>query len=211
MNKTALIVVLAAAGASAQALQEFTIVPTEPTGSHHNSLDAAAIRADRIALKDVIAYAYGVPSVRVLGSTRLNETFSVTAKARAGQEDQFLASLQLALADRLHLRIERTAKEMPIYVAKVLNPDSLKLHAAQGDRRIGGGDGSVSFVNASIVDLGRILDRPIVDETGLTGGYTFDLEWQPGDPKSLVKSIRDQLGLTLVDDHRKVEVVIVSR
>jgi uncharacterized protein (TIGR03435 family) len=212
---TTLALFFLAAGAWAQGLQELAIAPTEPTGSHHNALGPAAIDADRIALRELIGFVYGVSPVRVLGPNWLNDTFQVTAKARAGEENEFLPALQEALAGRLHVRIERTAKEMQIYVLKVVNPDSLKLHPGSGTRQISGGDGNLSFVNAPISDLEnfgtRILGRPVIDATGLLGGYTFDLEWRAGDVKSLAAALREQLGLALADERRKVDVLMVDR
>jgi hypothetical protein len=73
-----------------------------------------------------------------------------------------------------HVRIERTAKEMQIYVLKVVNPDSLKLHPGADASQISGGDGNLSLVNAPISDLEnfgtRIPGRPVIDATGLMGG-----------------------------------------
>ncbi len=56
-----------------------------------------------------------------------------------------------------------------------------------------------------------VLDRPVVDQTGLTGTYDFDLEWTPDENQfggslprswkplssSLFTAIQEQLGLRL--------------
>jgi len=209
------ILLLLAAGAWAQGLKEFSIELVDSSGSHHNRLDAAEIDADRIGLRDLIGYAHGLPSVCVLGPGWLDDRFSVKAKAREGQEDQFLPAFQKALAERLHLRTERTTKELPVYILKVVQPDSPKLHAGNGHATMRGSDGSLSVVNVAISDLESFLmrnfGRPIIDQTGLKGRYSFDLEWQAGDVQSLAKTIREQLGLELAEDRRKIDVLTVDR
>lgn len=72
--------------------------------------------------------------------------------------------------------------------------------------------------NASMSDLASvmqraILDRPVVDKTGLAGRYDFDLEWAPDESQfggevptasdeapsaPLFSAIQQQLGLTLI-------------
>lgn len=58
-------------------------------------------------------------------------------------------------------------------------------------------------------------DRPIVDETGLTGKYDFLIEWTPNpklDPNgnTFLESLTDQLGLALKSETAAVDVVVVD-
>jgi uncharacterized protein (TIGR03435 family) len=217
MNKYRCITLLflLTAGAWGQGLKEFTIEPVDSMGSHHNTLNDTSITADRILLRDLLAFTYDVPRARVLGPGWLDDAYQVTAKANAGAEDQFLATLQRALAERLHLRVERSAKEMPVYVAKLVNPNSPKLESTSGASSISGQNGSVNVSNASMSAICNLLtrsfERPVIDETGLEGRYIFDLEWTAGDRESLVKAIRERLGLALTEDRRKVDVLLVDR
>jgi uncharacterized protein (TIGR03435 family) len=71
-----------------------------------------------------------------------------------------------------------------------------------------------------------VLDRPVVDKTGLSGKYDFDLEWTPdetqfggqgppGTPEStkpdLFAAIQRQLGLRLEATKGLVAVLIIER
>jgi uncharacterized protein (TIGR03435 family) len=104
---------------------------------------------------------------------------------------------------------------MPVYVMKLANQNAPKLQSTSGASSISGQSGSVSVSNASMSAicnlLTRTFDRPVIDETGLEGRYTFELEWKAGDQESLVKAIRERLGLTLAEDRRKVDVLLVDR
>jgi uncharacterized protein (TIGR03435 family) len=49
----------------------------------------------------------------------------------------------------------------------------------------------------------------VIDETGLTGLYDFDLAWQQGNSESLQESLRDQLGLAIKKEVRNREYLVV--
>jgi uncharacterized protein (TIGR03435 family) len=76
--------------------------------------------------------------------------------------------------------------------------------------------------------LSGVLGRPVIDETGLTGAYDFQLEWTPdyalpttpGDapvqPSSdsshpfLASALQEQLGLKLESKKGKIEMLIID-
>ena len=74
--------------------------------------------------------------------------------------------------------------------------------------------------------LGRVMgigDRPLVNNTGLTGKYDFSLHWvsdQPGLPgidgppgaseTALYTALQEQLGLKLVNTKAPVEVIVID-
>ena len=63
--------------------------------------------------------------------------------------------------------------------------------------------------------LTNVLERDlggseVLDETGLTALYDFDLEWQKGNPESLASAVRTQLGLTLSRETRDREFLVVT-
>ncbi|HEV2690348.1 MAG TPA: TIGR03435 family protein [Bryobacteraceae bacterium] len=217
MNKyrCAVLILFLISGVRAQELKEFTIEAVESMGSHHNSLSYESVAADRIPLRELIGFVYGTPPMRVFGPDWLGDTYSVTAKPRAGEEEKFLPTLQRVLAERLHLRVEHASREMPVYVLRAADPASPKLHSNSGASSMRGQEGSVAVENASMSDVANLLTRtfgkPVVDETGLTGSYSFKLEWQAGDRESLIKVMREQLGLTVAEDRRKVDVLQVDR
>jgi uncharacterized protein (TIGR03435 family) len=71
-----------------------------------------------------------------------------------------------------------------------------------------------------------LMDRPVVDKTGLTGHYDFDLEWAPdetqfggalpvaGDDAAsppLFTALQQQLGLRLVATRGPVDAMVIER
>lgn len=70
-----------------------------------------------------------------------------------------------------------------------------------------------------------VLDRPVVDDTGISGSYDFDLEWTPDDGQfggtlplaasysgrpGLYTAIEQQLGLKLTSTRGDVEALIID-
>jgi uncharacterized protein (TIGR03435 family) len=71
--------------------------------------------------------------------------------------------------------------------------------------------------------LQSMVDRPVVDRTGLTGSYDVDLQWAPmdlhadedaaatlNDGPSLFTAVQDQLGLKLDSHKEKFDVFVVD-
>jgi uncharacterized protein (TIGR03435 family) len=75
-----------------------------------------------------------------------------------------------------------------------------------------------------------VLDRPVIDQTGLAGRYDFTLTWTPDEtqfggrggqapppadpanaPPGLFTAIQEQLGLKLESTKAPVDVVVIDR
>jgi uncharacterized protein (TIGR03435 family) len=68
-------------------------------------------------------------------------------------------------------------------------------------------------------DLAGYLDRPVTDDTGLEGSYSFDLEWSPDESgtdagetslPSIFVAVQLQLGLKLEPEKGPVEFLVID-
>jgi uncharacterized protein (TIGR03435 family) len=166
--------------------------------------------------------------------------------------DEQMAMLRKLLADRFKLTFHREQKEMSIYALTVAKGGSkvtgskvtgskLKESAMSPDDSPVGPPPLIFVVTPPAVRLpGRyatmaelasvfqrgMLDRPVVDQTGLLGRYDFDLEFTPdesqfggvlGRPPSdaplpgLFAALQQQLGLKLEATKGPVDVLVVDR
>jgi uncharacterized protein (TIGR03435 family) len=96
--------------------------------------------------------------------------------------------LQRLLADRFQLAFHRDQKEMSVY-AIVVGKNGPKLAKSDGDpmgpstlmfRKLG----ELPAKNATVGEFASlmgtaVLDRPVVDKTGISGRYDFTLVWTP--------------------------------
>jgi uncharacterized protein (TIGR03435 family) len=126
------------------------------------------------------------------------------------------------LADRFKLAVHHGSKQTSAY-ALLSVKGAQKLHEAAGPRGFfTARPGLISGTRVSMGEftgaLADMLERPVVDKTGLTAVYDLKLEWTPGltaeasEPGlSLFTALRDQLGLSLRTQKVSVDVVIVDR
>jgi uncharacterized protein (TIGR03435 family) len=193
-------------------------------------------------LKLLIAAAYNLNPKAVTGGPAWMESthydiLALTPGEKQPSHDEQMAMLRTMLSDRFKLAFHREPRVFSIYVLETsktgskLKPSS----AAPTDQPY-----LISTVypqkivmpakNASMADFvsvlqRAILDRPVVDKTGLTGRYDFNLEWAPdesqfnGDVRPapseaadppLFTAIEQQLGLRLEATRGPVDTIVVD-
>ncbi len=192
-------------------------------------------------LLSLIAVAYDVDTDLVLGGPPwLNsDRFDVIATPPhpTPSPETKRAMLQALLADRFKLAIRREMKDMPAYFLTV-GKKGPKLQPADkpgtpNSSRVAGTAGVIhrvcnGYTMAALAELlpqvaGVYIDHPVVDKTGLTGAYDFQLDWMgkaqyfaarknPGDgpqPVSIFDAI-EKLGLKLEPGTHPTQVVVVD-
>jgi uncharacterized protein (TIGR03435 family) len=196
-------------------------------GSHER------LRMLDMTLKEIIAESYNVKDYMVSGPAWIDtERFELiakispeTAKLPTRQRDEQMRLMsQRLLAERFQLVLHRGEKEMQVY-ALTLAKGGLKTEPGppSGDWvRMTGGRGRLNGKEVPIAqllaNLGDILHRPVVNETGSSGSFTVTLEWAPeengaaaSDKPSLFTAIQEQMGMKLESVKRPIEVLIVDR
>jgi uncharacterized protein (TIGR03435 family) len=149
-----------------------------------------------------------------------------------------MSMLRNLLADRFSLSFHREEKEFSIYVLEVAKSGpKLKESAAPPDdpaALISTVYPQHIFLPARNATMGEfvsllqraVLDRPVVDKTGLTGKYDFDLTWAPDETQfggevpvapaeapaaPLFSAIQEQLGLRMTATRGPVEALVVDK
>lgn len=162
------------------------------TGIHY---DPQRLTANFATLKDMLANAYGLKPYQVIGpgwiTARRFELNAVTAAPLS--PDQMNRLLQTYLSSQFHLKLHRETKSEPVY-ALVIAPGGPKLKAAAHGPNAAAAPGATSVMigpNGAVIAgdndtltslagaLTPMLDRPVLDETGLHGAYDIHLEFRP--------------------------------
>ena len=191
---------------------------------------------------DLVVNAFGIKDYQLAGAAdwMRSDRYDIVAEAAgsgAPTPDQARQMLQALLAGRFQLKIHRETKEMPVY-ALTAGKNGLRLKensAGPGIVKFNrkGRDVELVFVGAPIDSLTAQLprmpgvDRPVLDKTGLTGKYDFQLTLtdfqlsinaeQRGIPAadsegpSVFTALQDQLGLKLEAQKAAIEIIVIDR
>jgi uncharacterized protein (TIGR03435 family) len=174
-------------------------------------------------LRDIILKAYGLKNYALDAPEWLaSRSFDINAKAAGPVTDSEVGRmLQTLLAERFQLRVHRASKDVQSYVLLPVDK-GFKLKAIQVDG-VCGVDVSrfpdktkLTFRNCTMDQFAEALadqvNRPVADQSGITGQYTFTLEWSPlGDTgPSAFSALNEQLGMHLEPRKLPIPVLIVD-
>lgn len=242
MRRAASLAVIGFLFAAAGKPQAFEVASIKPSGP--GSSDPGIYRYGRATLLDFLCTAYNVDPFQILSAAPLNqERFDLTAKIPEGAtKEQFRMMLRSLLAERFALKARVQSREFAAYELVIAKTGpKLDKPLASGENlpdipanrpslmarnSFSGGFTLVRLTSRQepISALARMLrsadDLPIVDKTGLTGKYDFNLEYTVEAPgatvdgppvaPSLFSALQQQLGLQLVRAKAPFDVVIVD-
>ena len=174
------------------------------------------------SVKNVIAWAYGTRANQISGATgwmdSVEESYDIEAKsAGAIGEAECKQTVQNLLADRFQLKLHRETEELSEYVLAV-SKSGAKLKPATAESGSGASfrDNRLMARGFSMTGLAGMLsskvDRPVRDNTGLTGRYDFELEWTSNeDPPgaSIFTAVRS-IGLELETRKGPIEFLVID-
>jgi uncharacterized protein (TIGR03435 family) len=194
-------------------------------------------------LKLLIAAAYDLNPRTISGGpawigTDHYDILAVTPGDVRPDHDEQMTMLRSLLTDRFKLTFHREPKVFSIYQLELAkNGPKLKESTAHPDDPVVVGPGVVypqrivlpgrNATMGNFVSLLQraILDRPVVDKTGLSGRYDFDLEWAPDETQfggdvppataaatspPLFEAIQQELGLKLEATKGPVDALVVD-
>ena len=214
------------------------------TNSSINDAPGGKLDCKNVSLRQLIAFAYNVRDYQILNAPAWagSEHYDVTAKppeedgakepaqmTTGPAEERLLARTQALLADRFGLAVHNENREMPVYTLVVADSGS-KLAASKENH------GQMSWNSERVlckkvtmkrfaeVLLASRLNRFVVDKTGLTGEYDFELHFAPdpapgraaegtaGEPGlSFEAALQEQLGLKLTTAKAAVPYLVIDK
>lgn len=144
--------------------------------------------------------------------------------ARLSRDDKF-GMLEQVLTARFQMKAHMETREIAAYDL-VIAKDGPKLKEPRSDEpassSFSAASGNVKWANAPLSNLkfllGREVGKPVMDKTGLTGRYSFRLEFEPAaraakeqtDKPSVFTALEEQLGLKLVPAKEAVDVLVID-
>ena len=196
------------------------------------------------SLDDLIEFAYDVHAKQIIGGPEWldKDKFDIAAvpdKEGSPSYEQWKSMVQKLLTDRFKLTFHHDKKELSVYVLTVAkggpknvtkseNPApgfSIPIGPAPGGITMSVRNGTMT--NFAVFGLqGAVLDRPVLDQIGLTDRFDFILTWAPDEPQfggripppsespnpppGLFTAIQEQLGLKLDGVKAPADVMVID-
>jgi uncharacterized protein (TIGR03435 family) len=201
----------------------------------------------KFSANELIGFAYGLHTKQIIGApawfgTNLYDIDGVPNVQGDPSINQMKALVQKLLADRLKLVFHHDKRVLVVYAITLSKGGPKLISSARGTneeydfsfpRRFGG----LTVRNLTMADFATwmqalVLDKPVIDQTGLTGRYDFTLNWTPDGPQiaqyngagsaspsavddptappDLYTALQEQLGLKLESEKAPDDVMIVD-
>jgi uncharacterized protein (TIGR03435 family) len=210
------------------------IKPHDPA-SHHQGFRADGDRflIQNETVTSLIQIAYSIHPRQIIDAPDWlrKDPYDIDGKPDAEGEPslhQQQEMIQKILADRFKLKFHREQRELPVYAIQIEKGGSKLKPAADPDAQAdqgGSGHGTeqtITYTSSSIGDfiMGEqfFVDRPLVDQTGLTGRYDFSIRYtydearttDPNAPPGLFTAVQEQLGLKFQPTKAPVDVFVID-
>jgi uncharacterized protein (TIGR03435 family) len=229
-------------------LEVATIKPGQPGRQGKGfGFNGTHFRTINTNVNDLIAVAYGLHAKQIVGApdwlgTDLFDIDGVPDVSGRPNIKQMGLILQKLLADRFALKFHHEQRELSVYAIQVgAGGPKMKVTAA-GPNDLQGfgfrGLGDLIVTNMSMKEFATwmqssVMDKPVVDQTGLTAKYDFTLKWTPDDsqfaqfrgavttppqaagdnpnaPPSLYTAMQEQLGLKFSATKAMDDVIVID-
>lgn len=207
--------------------------PDQRGGSLPFSISGSRLTVSGMTLTFLICLAYDIQRYQLIGGPGWIDTeyYDIAAKAE-GQDtltmERARPMLQALLSDRFHVKIQRETRDLPVY-ALVIGKNGSKLKEGTADSTPmirGGGSGELvelTVINSPLATFAAAISgmagRPVVNRTGMTGGYDFKVAWTreisvptdgASDPGPSLFTAIAELGLKLETTRAPFEVVVIE-
>ena len=209
-----------------------SVHPTKDDGHHSSHSDDGFLRMHNYTLKRLIAQAYDLDPSQVLAGPSWvdSDSYDINAKipdefAKTTQRDIVPEMLRSLLADRFQLAVHPESRQVPGFDLVIAKKGS-KLEAAKPGNDKSSTNGRNTHLkaeNISMPSFARTLSRNsdvgglVIDKTGLTGGFNFELDWAPDkhdasdDRPSIFNALQEQLGLKLESAKITIQAVVIDK
>ena len=234
------------------AFDAFEVATIKPTAPHQQARyirmqSVHRFYATGFTLQALIAAAYSLTPRAISGGAAWTDTdrYDILASTPGDiqpNQDEQMAMVRKLLTDRFQLTFHREPRELPVFAITVakggpkLKPSTAPpgalpyLTNTVYPEEKGGVRIMLPARNATIGQFAAmmqraVLDRAVVDQTGLPGTYDFDLEWTPDENQfsgnlprsvestrpSLFVAMQEQLGLRLEATRGPVSALVIDR
>ena len=212
-----------------------TIKPADPDDRNQGF----RLKGHRLSIEDstmtsLICFAYSIHKSQIVNAPRWfdEQTWNIDGVPNvegAPNWNQYRRMLQKLLGSRFGLQMHPDKRELSVYTLTVAkggpklekskdDPDALSDQSGHGI----GAQQYMKFTNDSMTDFAKtmqlMVDRPVLDQTNISGRYDFSLLWTPDQMRAtatdtapgLFTAVQEQLGLKLEATHAPTDVFVID-
>jgi len=194
-------------------------------------------------VNDLISFAYSLHAKQIIGAPAWFATDKFDLDGVPDVEgrpsaQQMRMLIQSALTDRFKLTFHNDKKELSVYALEIAKGGpklTETISQPSGPRNfLFRNLGNLTVSNSTMQDFcngmqGAVMDKPVVDHTGLTARYDFNLKWTPDEsqfeamggfkpptaddpnaPPALSTAMQEQLGLKFEATKAPAEVFVID-
>jgi uncharacterized protein (TIGR03435 family) len=217
------------------AFEVATIKPADPDDRNQGfRLDGHRISIESNTMTSLICFAYSIQKTQIVNAPQwFNEqTWNIDGVPDTeGKPNwhQYRRMLQKLLSTRFGLVMHHDKRELSVYAITIAkggpkleksksDPDALSDSSGHGV----GPAQYMKFTNDSMSDFAQtmelMVDKPVVDQTSLSGRYDFTLLWTPDTLRAaptdtapgLFTAVQEQLGLKLEATRAPTDVFVID-
>jgi len=207
-----------------------TVKPSEPDNSSSINTKNLSFQVHNETLKSLIAFAYDIDSAMIFDGPPWwdSQGFDINAKIPEELAHRTRSAvprmLQSLLAERFQLVIRHEDRQVPGFFLVVAKKGP-KLEPAKPGQDLNGTTTKNTHLKADNVTMDSFVrhlthdtGKLVVDHTGLTGGFNFELDWAPerlgadasSDTRpSIYTALQEQLGLKLESAKVPIQAIVV--
>lgn len=213
-----------------------TVKPSSPSDQGDSiHTDGRRVTIERYTVQGMLLFGYGVQKSQVAGVPEwaTTERFDIDGLATAeGKPNvkQIRRMMQKILNERFGMKLHHEQRVLPVYAltlakggSKLVADTKYATGLVEQRNWETNGQQTLQYKNTSMPELAQTLmfnvDRPVVDQTGLTGRFDVELKWTVDESKAatdinaapgLFTAIQEQLGLRLEPTKAPADVLVVD-
>lgn len=233
---------------AADAIPKFDVVTVKPSDPNRPgklfTIRGRHVMTINTTLNDIITFAYGLHAKQIVGAPAwfATDKFDIDGVPDVeGQPSskQFKMLFQSVLTDRFKLTFHHEQKELSVYALMVGKSgpkmtETIHKPTDPVNFLFRGRPGALVVTNATMKDFcdgmqSAVMDKPVVDHTGLTARYDFNLNWTPDEsqfesmggfkppttedpnaPPALSTAMQEQLGLKFDATKAPADVFVID-
>jgi len=128
------------------------------------------------------------------------------------------AALRSQVEEQFQIKGHKEMREVDVLLLRVARRNAPGLKSTTVHNGSDYNFGRLTFMGQPMSELVNMLEQyfqtPVVDQTGLTGEFEFNVTWNEApdrrNPDALKQAILDKLGLELVPGHEALEMLVLE-